>query len=188
MCCKKIITEWAAIFPCGQGYWEKVRRPVYNTCNIGWAGCYIQFSSIQSLSRVRLWAAVRQASLSITNSWSLFKLMSIKSVMPSNHLFLCHPLLLIQSFLAAGSFPWVSSSHQLAKILEPQLQHQSFQWIFRTYWDWQVWSPCSPRDAKESFPTPKSKSISAQPSLWSNSHNHSFDWTDICWQSNISAF
>ena len=57
-----------------------------------------QFSSVQSLSRVRLfatpWTAACQASLSITNSWSLRKLMSIESVMPSNHLILCHPLLL----------------------------------------------------------------------------------------------
>ena len=57
-----------------------------------------QFSSVQSLIRVQLfatpWTAARQASLSITNSWSLFKLMSIESVMPSNHLILCHPLLL----------------------------------------------------------------------------------------------
>ena len=57
-----------------------------------------QFSSVQSLSRVRLfatlWTAARQASLSMTNSQSLPKLMSIESVMPSNHLILCHPLLL----------------------------------------------------------------------------------------------
>ena len=57
-----------------------------------------QFSSVQSLSRVRLfatpWTAVHQASLSITNSWSLLKFMSIKSVMPSNPLIFCHPLLL----------------------------------------------------------------------------------------------
>ena len=55
-------------------------------------------SSVQSLSRVRLfatpWTAARQASLSITNSWSLLKLMSIESVMPSNHLILCCPRLL----------------------------------------------------------------------------------------------
>ena len=55
-------------------------------------------SSVQSLSRVQLfatpWPAARQASLSITNSLSLLKLMSIKSVMPSNHLILCYPLLL----------------------------------------------------------------------------------------------
>ena len=59
------------------------------------------FSSFQSLTCVRLfmtpWTAACQASLSITNSWSLFKLMSIESVMPSNHLILCHPLLLLPS-------------------------------------------------------------------------------------------
>ena len=60
-----------------------------------------QFSSVQSLSHTWLfanpWMAAYQASLSITNSWSLPKLMSIKSVMPSNHLILCHPLLLLPS-------------------------------------------------------------------------------------------
>ena len=57
-----------------------------------------KFSSVQSLSRVQLfatlWTAARQVSLSITNSWSLLKFMSIESVMPSNHLILCHPFLL----------------------------------------------------------------------------------------------
>ena len=57
--------------------------------------------SVQLLSRVQLfvtlWTVARQASLSITNSWSLLKLMSIKSVMPSNHLILCYPLLLLPS-------------------------------------------------------------------------------------------
>ena len=60
-----------------------------------------QFSSVQSLSRVRIfaapWTAACQASLSITNSQRLPKLMSIESVMPSNHLILCHPLLLPHS-------------------------------------------------------------------------------------------
>ena len=59
---------------------------------------WVVLSSVQSLSRVRLfatpWTAAHQISLSITNSWSLLKLMSIKSVMPSNHLIFCHPLLL----------------------------------------------------------------------------------------------
>ena len=59
---------------------------------------YIQVSSVQLLGSVRLfttpWTAALQASLSITNSWSLLKLMSIESVMPSNHLILCPPLLL----------------------------------------------------------------------------------------------
>ena len=60
-----------------------------------------QFSTLQSLSRVRLfatpWTAAHQASLSITHFWSLLKLMSIESVMPSNHLILYHPLLLLPS-------------------------------------------------------------------------------------------
>ena len=60
---------------------------------------HVQFSSVQSLSRVQLfvtpWIAARQASLSITNSWSLLKLMSIELVMPSSHLILCRPLLLL---------------------------------------------------------------------------------------------
>ena len=63
-----------------------------------------EFSSVQSLSCVQLiatpWTATCQASLSITNSWSLLKLMSIKSVIPSNHLILCHPLLLLPSSLS----------------------------------------------------------------------------------------
>ena len=58
-----------------------------------------------------------------------------------------------------GLFQWVNSSHQVTKILELQLQHQSFQWIFRTDFlhNWLVWSPCSPRDSQESSPTPSSK-------------------------------
>ena len=61
-----------------------------------WPG-FLAFSSVQSLSSVRLfataWTIAWQASRSITNSWSLLKLMSIKSVVPSNHLILCHSLL-----------------------------------------------------------------------------------------------
>ena len=60
-----------------------------------WCFCN-QFSHVQLF--VTSWTAARQAPLSITNSWSLLKLMSIKSVMPSNHLILCHPLLLPSIF------------------------------------------------------------------------------------------
>ena len=64
--------------------------------------CPVLISVVQSLSCVRLfatpWTAARQASLSITNSWSLLKLVAIESVMPSNHLILCRPLLLLPSF------------------------------------------------------------------------------------------
>ena len=94
-------------------------------------------SSVQSLSYIRLFVtsrtAARQTSLSITNSWSLLKLMSIESVMPSNHLILCSPLLLscLQSFPASGLSQWVNSSHQAATVLELQVQYQSFQWMIQ---------------------------------------------------------
>ena len=70
----------------------------------------LKFRSVQLLSRVRLfetpWTAAHQASLSITNSWSLPKPMSIESVMPSNHLILCRPLLLLPSiFSRIRAFP-----------------------------------------------------------------------------------
>ena len=93
-------------------------------------------NSVQSLSHVQLfvtpWTATCQAILSITNSRSLPKLMFIKSVMQSNHLILCSPLLLLPSiFPSISLFKWISSLHQVAKVLEFQFQHQSFQWIPR---------------------------------------------------------
>ena len=62
-----------------------------------------------------------------------------------------------------GLFQWVSSSHQVAKVLESQLQHQSFQWIFRIdfLYDGLVGSPCCPRDSQESSPAPQFKSITS---------------------------
>ena len=162
-----------------------------------------QFSSVQSLSRVRLfaipWTAAHQASLSFTNSRSLPKPMSIESVMPSNHLNLCHPLLLLPSIFPS-LFKWVSSLHQVAKVLEFQLQHQSYQWTPRTdlLEDGLVGSPCSPRDSQESSPTPQFKSINSSalsflynPTLTSiHDHwkNHSLEKMDLCWQSDVSAF
>ena len=86
-----------------------------------------------------------------------------------------------------GLFQWDSSLRQVAKVLEFQLQHQSFQRIFRTDFleDWLVGSPCSLRDSQESFPTPQFKSInsSAFSFLYSPTltfihdywKNHSFD-------------
>ena len=103
-------------------------------------------SSVQSLSCIWLfltpWNAACQASLSITSSRSSLKLMSIESVIPSNHLILCHPLLLcLQSSPASESLKWVNSSYQVAKVLEFQLQHQSFQWICRSdfFLGWTGW-------------------------------------------------
>ena len=94
------------IFPC-YSLWDSLR---FNQDSVlhTWTGLKTSFSSVQSFSGVRLfatpWTAAHQASLSITNSRSLLKLVSIESVMSSNHLVLCHPLLLLQSFPASGSF------------------------------------------------------------------------------------
>ena len=86
-----------------------------------------------------------------------------------------------------GLFQWVDSSHLVAKVLDFQLQHQSFQWVFRADFllDWLVGIPCSPRDSQESSSTPQFKSINYlvlsflyRPTLTTiHDHwkNHSFD-------------
>ena len=86
-----------------------------------------------------------------------------------------------------GLFKWLSSSHQVAKVLEFQLQHQSFQWIFRSDFleDGLVGSPCCPRDSQESSPTPQFKSLNSSAlsflytstltSIHDHWKNHSFD-------------
>ena len=129
----------------------------------------VQFSSVELLSRVWLfvtpWTAARQASLSITNSQSLLKLMSIESVMPSNHL-ICCPLLLLPStfptirvfsnqywksqfFASGGQSTGISAS---ASVLPMNIQ----DWFPL---DRLVGSPCNPRDPQESSPTPSKASI-----------------------------
>ena len=95
--------------------WLWLFNPLYNQ--------YIYFfSSVQSLSRVRLfatpWTAASQASLSITNSWSLLKLMSIESVMPSNHLILCRPLLFPPSIFPSIRVFSSVSSNQVATLFQ----------------------------------------------------------------------
>ena len=85
------------------------------------------FSSVQSLIHVQLfvtpWTTARQASLSITNSWSLLKLMSIESVIPSNHLILCHPLLLLASIFLSIR---VLSNESVLYIRWPKYFHFNF--------------------------------------------------------------
>ena len=86
-----------------------------------------RFSSVQSLSRVLLfatpWTAAHQASLSITSSWSLLKLMSIESVMPSNHLILYRPLLLLPSIFPSLR---IFSSNSVLLIRWPEYWSFSF--------------------------------------------------------------
>ena len=99
-----------------------------------------------------------------------------------------------------GFFKWVSSSHQVAKVLEFQLQHQSLQWTLKAdlLKDGLVGFPCSLRDSQGSSPTPQFKSINSSalcflysPTLTSiHDHwkNHRLYYMDFCWQSNVSAF
>ena len=99
---------------------------------------FLQFSSVQSISRVQLfvtpWTVACQASLSITNARSLLKLISIESVMPSNHLILCHPLVLLPSiFPSIRVFSqWVSSLHQ-AWSISFGISHSN-EYSFRIHW------------------------------------------------------
>ena len=124
-------------------------------------------SLVQSLSRVRLfatpWTAACQASLSITNSQSLLKLMSIESVMTSNHLILCHPLLLLPSI-----FPRIRvfSNESVLRIKWPK--YWSYSFSITPSNNIQDWFPlgligplCSPRDSQDSTPTPQFKSINS---------------------------
>ena len=156
----------------------------------------IQFSSVQPLSHVRLfatpWTAACQASLSITNSQSLLKLMSIESVMPSHPVSSPSPPAFNLS-QHQSLFKWVSSSHQVAKVLEFHLQHQSFQWTFRTdfLWDGLVGSPCSPRDSHSSKTSILWHSAFfivqlSHPCMTTGKTIALTRWT--CWQSNVSAF
>ena len=95
----------------------------------------VQFSSVAQLYPTLCDPMNRSTPgpLSITNSWSSLKLMCIRLVMPSSHLILWCPLSpALNLSQHQGLFQWVSYSHQVAKVLELQLQHQSFQWLFRT--------------------------------------------------------
>ena len=145
---------------------------------------YIQFSSVQSLSHVQLfatpWIAASQASPSITNSWSSLKLMSIESVMPSSHLILCRPLLLLpliprsirvfsnESTLRMRWPKYWSYSFSISPSNEhPGLTSFRMDWldllvVQRTLMSLlQHGSPCSPKDSQESSPTPQFRSISS---------------------------
>ena len=89
------------------------------------------------------------------------KLMYIESVMPSNHFILSSLSPAFNLSLPPGLFKWVSSLNQVAKVLGFQLQHQPFQWIFRTDFlqDGLIESPCSSRDSQKSSPKPQIRSI-----------------------------
>ena len=166
----------------------------------------VQFSSVQSLSHAQLfvtpWTAAGQTSLSIANSWSLLKLMSIELVMPSNHLILCCPLLvpllifpsirvfsneavLLIRWLKDWSFSFsINSSNEYSGLLsfrmdwldllavqgtlKSLLQHQS--------------SKASVLQCSAFFMV---QLLYAYIDYWKN---YSFYHTELCWQSDVSAF
>ena len=164
-----------------------------------------KFSSVQSLSCVLNfvipWTTAHQASLSITNSWSPPKPMSIESVILSNHLILCCPLLLLPSI-----FPRIRVFSDESAPLIRWPKYWSFsinispsnEYLGLITLGMTSWSLCSPRDSQESSPTPQFKSINFSvlslfysPSLTfihDYCKNHSFDYTDLCQQCNVSAF
>ena len=124
-------------------------------------------SSVQSLSCVQPfvtpWTEAHQASLSITNSRSLLRLMSIETVMPSNHLILCSPLLLPPSVFPSIR---VFSNESVLHIRWPKYWSFSFsispsnEYSGLISFNGLVGSPCCPRDPQESSPTPQFKSVS----------------------------
>ena len=163
------------------------------------------FSSVLSLSRAQLfatpWTLAHQASLSITNSWSLLKLMSMELVMPSNHLILCCPRLLLPSI---SPIIRVFSNESVLHIRWPKYWSFSFSISpsndysglisFRIDW----LDLLAVQGTQESSPAPQFKSINSSalsflysPTLTSI-HDywkyHSFDHTDLCWQSNCLCF
>ena len=162
-------------------------------------------SSVQSLSHVRLfatpWTAACQASLSITNYWSLLKLMSFESVMPSNHLILCCPLLLLPSIF--------HSIRVFSKELALHIKWPMY-WSFSNnpsneYSGWISfridWFDC--RTVQGTLKSLLQHHNLKASVLWHSaffmvrvSHlhvhdywkNHSFEYMDLCWQSDVSNF
>ena len=165
----------------------------------------VNFSSVQLLSCVQLfatpWIAACQASLSITNSRSLLKRMFIESVMPSSHLILCLPLLLLPPIPPGFRvFSNESTLHirwpkywSFSFSISPSNEHPGLM-SFRMDW----LALLAVQGTLESSPTPQFKSINflalsflhslGLTSIHDHWKNHSLDQTDPCWQSNVSAF
>ena len=163
------------------------------------------FSSVQSPSYIRLfvtpWTAAHQASLSITNSWSLLKLMSVESVMPSIHLILCRPFFLLPSI-----FPSIRVFSKGLVLRIRRAKYQSFifsispsnecsglisfrmDWLdlLAAQWTLKESSPAQFEGINSSALSPiYCPTLTSIHDYWKN---HSFDYTDLCWQSDVSAF
>ena len=140
-------------------------------------------SSVQLLSCVRLFAGVHHQLPEFTQTHVHW----VSDAIQASHPLSCPSPPALNTSQHQSLFKWVSSSHQVAKVLEFQLQHQSLQWTPRTdlLQNGLVGSPCSPRDSQESPPTPQFKSINSSvlsflhsPTLTSihdHRKNHSLD-------------
>ena len=162
--------------------------------------------SVQSLSHVWLsatpWIVACQASLSVTNFWSSLRLMSIESVMPSSHLILCHPLLLLPSippsirvFPMSQFFAWGGQSIGVSASASVLLMNTQ-DW---SPLGWTSWISLQSKGLSRVFSNTtvqKHQFFSAQLSVLSPTltpihdywKKHSLDLMDLCWQSNVSAF
>ena len=163
----------------------------------------IQFSSVQSFSCVRLfatpWIAAHQASMSITITQSSPKLMCIELVMPSSHLILCCILLLLPPIP-----PSIRVFPNESTLCMRWPKYWSFSFSISPPRNAQDWSPLEwtgwislqykgHSRAFSSTTVQKHQFFGAQLSLWSKSlhdywKNHSFDYTDLCWQNDVSVF
>ena len=151
-------------------------------CFIFFSTFYFVFSSVQSLSRVCLfatpWIAAHQASLSISNSQSSLKLMSIELMMPSSHLILCRPLLLLPPIPPSVRvfFQWVNSLYEVAKVSALA----SVLPINTQDWSPLEWTGCISSQSKglsrvySNTIVQKHQFFGAQPSSQSNSHIHTW--------------
>ena len=124
----------------------------------------------------------------------------VGDAMQPSHTLSCPSLPAFNLSQLQGLFQWVSSSHQVAKVLELQLQNQPFQWIVRIDFlqDWLIWHPFCLSNSQETSPEPQFQSLN--PSALSLLHGpaltsihdfwktHSFDYMDLCQQSDVSAF
>ena len=146
------------------------------------------------------WIVACRASLSLTISWSLSKFTHIASVMLSSHLILCCPLLLPSIFPASGTFPmsqlfasgdWKTGASASTSAFPVNIQG----WSFLRF---TVLISLLSREFQESSPAPQFEGISssafcllygpALTTVWDHWEDHSLDYTDLCWQSDVSAF
>ena len=144
--------------------------------------CLLKFSSVQSLSHFQLCDPMNCSMPGLPVHHQLPEFTQtpvhwVNAIQPSHPLSSPSPPALNLS-QHQGLFQWVSSLHQVAKVLEFQLQHQSFQWTPRTdlLQDGLVVSPCSPRESQESSPIPQFKGINSSvlSFLYSPTHNHTW--------------